>query len=63
MSELKPVCTSCGSLMTLAFIEPGNPGFDLRIFKCPKCHRLQQFVIESGRIYRCQPDVGSQLMS
>jgi len=47
--------------MTPAFIEPGNPGFDLRIFQCPKCHRVQQGVIESGRIYRCQPDVGSQL--
>jgi hypothetical protein len=41
--------------MTPAFTEPGNPGFDLQIFECPKCHRLQQYVSEDGQIYRCQP--------
>jgi DNA-directed RNA polymerase subunit M/transcription elongation factor TFIIS len=56
MSDFKPVCTSCGSVMTPAFTEQGNPGFDLRIFKCPKCHRLQQYVIDGSEIYRCQPD-------
>jgi len=45
--------------MTPAFIEEGNPGFDLRIFKCPKCHRLQQYVIDGGEIYRCQPDAST----
>ena len=55
MSDVKPTCTTCGSEMTPAFTEPGNPGFDLQIFECPKCHRLQQYVSEDGQIYRCQP--------
>ncbi len=59
MSDFKPVCTSCGSVMTPAFTEQGNPGFDLRVFKCPKCHRLQQYVIDGGEVYRCQPDAGT----
>ena len=63
MPDLKPVCTTCGSLMTPAFDESGNPGFDLLIFECPKCHRLQQYLIENGRVYRCQPDVGPDPMN
>jgi hypothetical protein len=49
--------------MTPAFDESGNPGFDLLIFECPKCHRLQQYLIENGRMYRCQPDVGPDPMN
>ncbi len=33
--------------MTLAHIEPGEPGYDLRTFKCPRCKRFQRYVIES----------------
>jgi len=34
--------------MILAEIEPGETGYDLRTFKCPKCKRFQRYVIESN---------------
>jgi len=40
--------------MTLVGIEPGNPGFELRIFKCLNCHRLQQYVVDSGGVLRTE---------
>jgi hypothetical protein len=33
--------------MTLAEIEPGETGYDLRTFECSRCKRFQQYVIES----------------
>jgi hypothetical protein len=59
MSDPQPVCTMCGSTMKLVVIEPGNPGFDVRIFKCPNCHSMQQYIIESGGTLRCEPDFAS----
>jgi len=56
MLDPKPVCTTCGSAMTLVAIEPGNPGFDLRIFKCVSCHRLQQYVVDGGGTLRTEQD-------
>ena len=34
--------------MMLANIEPGETGYDLRIFECPRCKRFQRYVIESS---------------
>jgi hypothetical protein len=31
-----PHCPKCGEMMALRLIEPERPGFDLRIFECPK---------------------------
>jgi hypothetical protein len=63
MSDFKPVCTACGSAMTLIGTEPGNPGFDLQVFECPNCHRLQQYVFDSGGTLRCDADVALRLMN
>jgi hypothetical protein len=42
-----PDCTGCGSPMILAEIEPGEKGYHLRTFECPRCKRFQRYVIES----------------
>jgi hypothetical protein len=34
--------------MNLANIEPGETGYDVRTFECPRCRRFQQYVIESN---------------
>jgi hypothetical protein len=44
----RPDCTGCGSPMNLANIEPGETGYDVRTFECPRCRRFQQYVIESN---------------
>jgi hypothetical protein len=43
-----PQCTACGSPMSLAAIEPGTPGQDLRTFACPRCKRIQRHIIDSA---------------
>jgi hypothetical protein len=34
--------------MILANIEPGETGYDVRTFECPRCRRFQQYVVESN---------------
>ncbi len=43
-----PQCTACGSPMKLTAIEPSSTGYDLRMFTCPRCRRVQRHVIESA---------------
>ena len=43
-----PSCTGCGSPMILATIEPGETGYDIRTFECPRCKTFQRYVIESN---------------
>jgi uncharacterized protein (UPF0212 family) len=38
-------CPGCGNPMRLARIEPDKPGFDLRIFECPKCRTGESFLV------------------
>jgi hypothetical protein len=38
-------CGECGKPMRLSRIEPGPPGFDLRIFECAKCDSDRTFVV------------------
>jgi hypothetical protein len=41
-----PQCTDCGSSMKLTAIESSNSsGHDLRTFACPRCRRVQQYMI------------------
>ena len=43
-----PQCTACGSSMKLTAIESSNSnGQDLRTFECPRCKRVQQYMIAS----------------
>jgi hypothetical protein len=44
----RPGCTGCGSPMILANIGPGETGYDLRTFHCPRCKRSQRYVIKSN---------------
>jgi len=34
--------------MILANVEPGETGYDVRTFKCSRCRRFRQYVIESN---------------
>jgi hypothetical protein len=34
--------------MKLSMIEPGSTGYDLRMFSCPNCRRVQRHLIESA---------------
>src|ERR1700726_767994 len=43
-----PQCTACGSSTKLTAIEPGAPGQDLRTFTCPRCNRVQRYIIDSA---------------
>jgi hypothetical protein len=44
-----PQCTACGSSMKLTAIESSNSsGHDLRTFACPRCRRVQQYMIASS---------------
>ena len=43
-----PQCTACGSSTKLTAIESSNSyGQDLRTFACPRCKRVQQYMIAS----------------
>lgn len=43
-----PQCTACGSSMKLTAIESStSSGQDLRTFSCPRCKRVQQYMIAS----------------
>jgi hypothetical protein len=43
-----PQCTACGSSMKLTAIESSNSsGHDLRTFACPRCRRVQRYLIAS----------------
>ena len=42
----RPRCPKCTTQMYLAQIEPGEPGFDLRTFECPKCKHSESVVVE-----------------
>jgi formamidopyrimidine-DNA glycosylase len=43
-----PPCPDCGCMMWLKQIEPDKPGQDERTFECPRCQRVESFVVELG---------------
>lgn len=51
-SDPRPIerllCPRCGTPMDLSRVEPDEPGFDLRIFECPKCQHSESFVVKSA---------------
>ena len=43
-----PQCTACGSPMKLTVLELSrSSGYDLRMFACPRCRKVQRQIIES----------------
>jgi transposase-like protein len=42
----RPRCPKCQTRMSLARIEPGPAGSDLRTFECPKCEHSQRVLAE-----------------
>jgi transposase-like protein len=36
----RPDCPQCAAQMYLARIAPGNSGFDVRTFECPRCQHV-----------------------
>lgn len=38
-------CAKCGKPMRLSYIEPTDPGFDVRTFECEKCNCTVKFVV------------------
>jgi ribosomal protein S27AE len=43
---VRPLCSKCGTTMLLARIEPGEPGFDVRTFECPKCEYSEAVIVK-----------------
>src|SRR5450756_2380528 len=41
----RPRCPKCQGRMTLAQIEQGPGGADLRTFECPKCEHVQKMLV------------------
>ncbi len=47
--DLQPMpCPKCGANLTLAHIEPDQPGYDRRTFECRKCGHSETKVIAIG---------------
>ena len=42
----RPRCSQCATQMYLPQIEPGQPGFDLRTFECPRCKHAESVVVK-----------------
>jgi hypothetical protein len=42
----RPECPICATQMYLARIEPGEPGYDLWTFECPRCQHIETVVIQ-----------------
>jgi transposase-like protein len=40
----RPDCPQCAAQMYLARIAPGNSGFDVRTFECPRCQHVETAV-------------------
>jgi hypothetical protein len=38
-------CSRCAKPMRLCRVEPGAPGYDVRIFECAACNTSQSFVV------------------
>lgn len=36
-------CAKCGRPMKLSCIEPGEPGFETRMYECEKCNQTAKF--------------------
>ena len=41
----RPACPKCRAHMMLARIMPARLGFDLHIFKCPKCDHVHEAIV------------------
>lgn len=41
----RPYCPNCKTRMMLARISPGPPGFDHRLFECPKCNNVENVIV------------------
>jgi hypothetical protein len=41
-----PQCPECGCVMWLDLIEPRKPGYEERIFQCPRCLYSDSAVVE-----------------
>ncbi len=47
--DLQPMpCPKCGANLTLAHIEPDQPGYDRRAFECRECGHSETKVIAIG---------------
>jgi len=43
----RPACPKCNAHMMLARIMPARPGFDRRMFECPRCDHLHEVMVET----------------
>jgi hypothetical protein len=43
----RPRCPHCQTRTTLVGIAPGPAGYELRIFECPRCDRIQRTSVVS----------------
>jgi transposase-like protein len=51
----RPTCPRCQAHMMLARIMPARLGFDLHIFKCPKCDHVHEAMVTTeafGKSFR-----------
>lgn len=39
-------CSLCDGIMTLTYIEPGAPGFDVRTFECRDCRHVENHLVQ-----------------
>jgi hypothetical protein len=47
-----PACPHCRGVMMLSFIEPADPGFDRRVFKCVACEYIEDVKVRIGEHFR-----------
>jgi hypothetical protein len=43
-----PTCPHCSDLLMLFFVEPADPGFDRRVFKCVACKHVEDVKVRIG---------------
>jgi len=42
---VRPICSTCGTRMSLVRIFPDSPSYDQRTYKCPRCeHEITEIV-------------------